>query len=55
MHALIRNQLQARVYRNMKRCACYVAELIISREVFCNVNEVAFLDEVKTAEFQCSK
>jgi hypothetical protein len=33
----------------------YVAKLIKSREGFCNVNQVAFPAEEKTAKCECSK
>jgi hypothetical protein len=55
IHALIHNQLQAPIYRNMVRYAWYAAKLITSREVFGNVNQVAFLAEVKTEKCECSK
>jgi hypothetical protein len=33
----------------------YAAKLITSREGFCNVNQVAFQVEEKTAKWECSK
>jgi hypothetical protein len=54
MHAFIHHQLPASVYRNMTRYARYAAKLT-THEVFCNINQVTFLTEVKTEKCECGK
>jgi len=54
INAIIHNQLQAPIHRNMIKYAWYAAKLI-SCEVFSNVNQATFPDGVKTAKYECSK
>jgi hypothetical protein len=54
-HELIPNQWQEPIHSNTIKYAWCVAKLITSHEVFSSINQDVFLDEVKTAKYECSK
>ncbi|XP_048509261.1 uncharacterized protein LOC125500394 [Athalia rosae] len=55
IHSLVHNQLRAPAFEKMIRYAWFAAKLSLDREVFNNVNDIVFPDDVHTQKCDCGK